>query len=659
MRMLNLARAAVLLSVCLPAVWAHDDDPKILDREPRYEGPGYRAALRDNAPVFASSNVTLLSWLTVGELSSGAANANDCWGYVSPSGREYAIIGVSDATVFVEITDPANATIVASLSGPSSLWRDIKVYQDFAYSVSEGGGGIQVFDMSQIDNGVVTLVNTITSGGTSATHNVAINTDSGYLYRCGGGNNGLRIYRLNNPAFPQYVKSWSDKYVHDVHVTTYTSGPYAGREIAFASGGFNGGNQNTGVDILDVTDKNNIFTISRIQWSERGYSHQCWLSPDKTVLYINDELDEQTYVKPTTTHFFDVSNLEYPKELGTFTSGSTAIDHNLYTRDTLVFEANYRSGLHVFDATDPTNPVEVAYFDTYPFNDAAQFNGLWSNYPYFPSGTVIGSDIERGLFVWRIDVPLSIRLLDARPEQVNRAGGDTLDVEVIENNPGAFAGGSVTLHYDYGFGTQSVAAEWLGGNTFRITFPPVPCNSTIQWYVTADASDGVSASSPVAAPTTTYTAFAPGDPTIVIADDMEAAGGWTVDFNTGSDTATTGVWEHGDPIGTIAQPEDDHSASGVNCWFTGNAPRGSLDSENEVDHGRTTLTSPAYDLSGYDEPMIGFWLWFSNDKGLNPQTDSLLVRLSTDDGATWPIIAEEVGPDGIETTGGWTYHTIR
>ena len=659
MRTLIACCAAALLSFSLPVSWAHDDDPKILDRMPRYEGPGYRAALRENPPEFDSSNITLMSWLTVGELNSSAAGANDCWGYVSGSGREYALIGVSDATVFVEITNPGNATVVAVESGPSSLWRDVKVYQNYAYSVSEGGSGIQVFDLSQIDNGVVTHVNTITSGGTSATHNVAINTASGYLYRCGGSSNGLRIYRLTNPAAPQYVRSWSDKYVHDAHITSYTSGPYAGREIAFVSCGFNGGFQATSVDILDVTDKNNIFTISRLQWAERGYSHQCWLSPDKAILYVNDELDEQSFRKLTTTHFFDVSDLEYPRELGTFSSGSTSIDHNLYTRGTLVFEANYRSGLRVFDATDPADPVQVAYFDTFPNNDSAQFNGLWSNYPIFPSGTVIGSDIERGLFVWRIDVPLSIRFVDPRPEQVNRSGGDECLVEVIENNPGTLEPDTIVLHYDYGFGAQSAAAEWVNGNTYRITFPSVPCNSTIQWYVTADATDGSTATSPINAPTATYTAFAPGDATVVQSDAMEAATGWSVDFNTGNDTATTGIWEFGNPNGTIAQPEDDHSPAGTNCWFTGNAPPGSLDSENEVDNGRTTLTSPAYDLTTFDEPVIGYWLWYSNDKGLNPQTDSLLVRLSTDDGATWDIIVEEVGPDGIETTGGWYYHTIR
>ena len=95
-------------------------------------------------------------------------------------------MGTSSSTVFVEVTNPGNPNVVAVRSGPGSLWRDVKTYQNYAYSVSEGGNGIQVFDLSNIDNGNVPLVNTVTTGGTTATHNVAIDETSGYLYRLGG-----------------------------------------------------------------------------------------------------------------------------------------------------------------------------------------------------------------------------------------------------------------------------------------------------------------------------------------------------------------------------------------------------------------------------------------------------------------------------------------
>jgi choice-of-anchor B domain-containing protein len=122
-------------------------------------------------------------------------------------------------------------------------------------------------------------------------------------------------------------------------------------------------------------------------------------------VYFNDEVDEQATGNPTTTRVIDVSDLSNPTQVAIFTNGNTARDHNLYTQGTLIFESNYRSGLRVFAAGNPLAPTEFAYFDTYPDDDNANYNGLWSVYPYFPSGTIIGSDIEKGLFVWTFTAP--------------------------------------------------------------------------------------------------------------------------------------------------------------------------------------------------------------------------------------------------------------
>ncbi|MEE9130378.1 MAG: choice-of-anchor B family protein, partial [Phycisphaerales bacterium] len=123
--------------------------------------------------------------------------------------------------------------------------------------------------------------------------------------------------------------------------------------------------------------------------------HQGWLSDDRHYLYVSDELDNLGR-----TSMFDVSDLTSPKFIGDFSSTApTATDHNLYVRDGFIFETNYTSGLRVFNACDPVNPVEVGFFDTFPANDDPGFSGAWSNYPFFPSGTVIVSDRSGGLFV--------------------------------------------------------------------------------------------------------------------------------------------------------------------------------------------------------------------------------------------------------------------
>ena len=170
--------------------FAHDDDQWEHDRKPPYAGDGWLESQGGSPPVtFPSQGVDLRSWIPVGDLDPAATSANDIWGYVSPLGREYALIGISTGTAFVEITDPGNAQLVDVISGPTSSWRDIKTYGTTAYAVSEGGNGIQVIDLSQIDAGVVSLVNTVTTGGRLASHDVAVNTESGMLYRAGGGGN--------------------------------------------------------------------------------------------------------------------------------------------------------------------------------------------------------------------------------------------------------------------------------------------------------------------------------------------------------------------------------------------------------------------------------------------------------------------------------------
>ena len=391
---------------------AHDDLEWELDRQVRYAGAGWLESEGGGVAVdFPSSGIDLRSWISLPEFDPETVSANDCWGYVAPSGREYALIGLSLGTAFVEVSDPGNAQIVDVIAGPSSDWRDIKTYQQFAYAVSEGGGGIQVFDLSQIDSGVVSLVNTVTTGGRLQTHNVAVNTESGRLYRAGGGGNnpvnGLRIYSLADPSAPAFVGEWHDRYCHDAQVVTWTEPPYVGVEVAFCYANDTTVSGNPGIEILDVSDPASIGVIGSINLSlppifshPAYYAHQGWLSPDRQYVYFNDEVDEAATGNPTTTRVIDISDLSNPTQVAIFTNGNTARDHNLYTQGELIFESNYRSGLRVFSASNPIAPIEIAYFDTYPDDDNANYNGLWSVYPYLPSGTIIGSDIEKGLFVW-------------------------------------------------------------------------------------------------------------------------------------------------------------------------------------------------------------------------------------------------------------------
>ncbi|MHC4376431.1 MAG: choice-of-anchor B family protein [Planctomycetota bacterium] len=635
----------------------HENDPKAQGRLPAYRGRGFRAAQsRRPQPTIAAAltptsfpadGVALAAWLPLDELD-GAGSGSDCWGYTAPSGREYALMTTSRGTLVVEISTPSDPQIIANIDGPDSIWRDVKTYQDHAYVVSEGGGDIQVLDLSQIDSGVVSLVNTVGGGGSSATHNVTIDTESGYLYRSGGSTNGIRIFSLADPANPVYLNEWDTRYVHDCQAITYTSGPNAGKRIVFACSGFNGGFDETAVDVLDVTDPFNIVNLSRESWPNAAYSHQCWLSPSGQYLYVNDELDETFNGDLTKTIILDVSNLNNIQYAGDFTNGLEATGHNLYVSGNQLFEANYRSGVRIFDVTNETNPTETAFFDTFPEGDDAPLNGLWNVYPFFPSGTVIGSDFERGLFVWTVGDGLSFDIIGGAPLEI-APSGQSLTINVTQDPPGSLVPGSLKLFYDAGNGTQSLDLVNVIGNTYTVTFPELPCGAELPFYLSGETTSGAVFNDP---PTSSGEVYAPlVSPGVQTAEsfDMESDDGWI--SGASGDDATTGIWTRGNPIGTESQPEDDNSANGTDCWFTGQGSVGGSLGEQDIDDGQTTLRTPVMNASGLQDPRVEYWRWYDND-GNSAVDDVFEVSISNTGGGNWTTV-EVLGPEEIGTFGGW------
>lgn len=350
---------------------------------------------------FDVSGITVMSNVPPRDLTCGL-HINDIWGYVSPSGREYAILGLGNGTAFVDVTDPVNPAVVDIVDDARSLWSDAAVYQEYAYNVNENGitgDGVQIIDLSDIDSGVVSLVGNWTGSGFTDAHNIAINEESGFAYLCipNVTGRGILILDLANPTAPVMAGSWdagTGRGVHDAQIVNWTGGPFDGREIAFCAV------EGDGLVILDVTNKASIVPIGSAVYPNLTYCHQLWLSEDRTRLYVNDELDElqDPDVTVTTTYVFDITDLTNPFLDTTFSSGSTAIDHNMMVRGDYLYEANYTSGLRVFDlAQDPI--AEIAYFDSHPEDDLPEFDGAWGVYALLPSGRIIVSDMTRGLYV--------------------------------------------------------------------------------------------------------------------------------------------------------------------------------------------------------------------------------------------------------------------
>jgi choice-of-anchor B domain-containing protein len=333
---------------------------------------------------------------------------NDIWGWTDPlDGKEYALFGRTDGTSFIDVTDPLNPVYLGNLpseNGGNTAWRDIKVYDNHALIVADqlNSHGLQVFDLTQLRGGVSLdpFTTTASFSGFGRAHNIAVDEQSGFAYVVGANvaSGGLYIIDVSDPTTPTLAGTYSgDGYTHDAQAVTY-HGPdtaHTGSEIVFAA------NEDT-LTIVDVTTKSSPSQLARVGYPDEHYSHQGWLTEDHRYFLMNDEADELNIPGTNTrTHVWDVADLDSPQYIGFHSGTLRTIDHNLYTRNGYLFEANYTSGLRILEPTNLATAsfTEVGFFDTYPADNNVTFNGAWSVYPYFDSGTVIVSDRQNGLFV--------------------------------------------------------------------------------------------------------------------------------------------------------------------------------------------------------------------------------------------------------------------
>lgn len=369
------------------------------------------------ADIYPCSNVELVAFMPLADIGGGSGN--DIWGWTDPlDGTEYALMGRSSGTSFVDMSDPENPVYLGDLpghNGSSSSWRDIKVYDDHAFIVSEAGGhGMQVFDLTQLSTVVsppVTFLETAHFDGFGSAHNIVINEDTGYAYGVGAGtcSGGLHFVDISTPTVPVDAGCYAgDGYTHDAQCVVY-NGPdaaHVGQEICFNL------NEDT-LTIVDVEDKGNPVMLSRTGYVGSSYTHQGWLTDDHSYFLLDDETDEIGAGVNTTTYIWDVTDLDNPVNTGNYVGADAASDHNLYIVGNLAFESNYNAGLRILDIADVANANlnELAFFDVYPENNAAGTGaGSWSNYPYFASGVIPVSSIDRGLFLLRPTLEPDFRL---------------------------------------------------------------------------------------------------------------------------------------------------------------------------------------------------------------------------------------------------------
>lgn len=332
--------------------------------------------------LFAQLNMEMLGQ------KSYSQDLSDVWGYVDEQGNEYALVGVYNGFSIVNVTDPANPEEVYFKSGPQSIWRDIKSYGDYAYISNESSGGVLIVDMSPLPDGEIT--NTANYTGDQypfqSIHNLYID-ESGKMYIMGAdnGSGGAIICDLTqDPMNPQELGRFNTYYLHDGMArgdTLWGGAIYQGKLVA-----------------IDVSNPENPQIMGTVSTPSQ-FTHNAWVSKDGSHVFTTDEV-EDGYVAA-----YDVTDLSNISETDRIQSNpfDDVIPHNAHVLDNFIVTSYYTDGVVVFDATKPGNLTKVGQFDTSPNYSGGGFNGCWGAYPFLPSGNILASDIEEGLYILSSD----------------------------------------------------------------------------------------------------------------------------------------------------------------------------------------------------------------------------------------------------------------
>ena len=370
------------------------------------------ACVNGMAGDYPCSNINLLSQLTLAELGaqSDAIKANRHWGWIDPTtGREYVIFGLTDATSFVDITDPVNPVFLGQLPSHDGIsqYRDFAVYGNYLFVVADNPThhGLQVFDLTDlrgVQNPPVTFSEAAHYAGFVAGHSLWMNDATGFLYvfrtvgdACG---NGVQIVNVQNPLQPSFAGCFgADQTPLSTGVCVLYEGPdhdYHGHEICFVGSDDN-------VTIVDVTNKSQPETVADFTYPDIARAHQGDLSVDQRYWLLGDMMDEHHNGFNTRTYAFDISDLDNPVVLGHFSHSTTSIDHDLFIIGSKVYQANWRAGLRILNISSLPDLSfrELGYFDTVPGSDSVDHSGAFAPYPWWSGAVVTISDTESGLFV--------------------------------------------------------------------------------------------------------------------------------------------------------------------------------------------------------------------------------------------------------------------
>ncbi len=590
------------------------------------------------------------------------------------NGSEYALVGAYNGFSIVDLNDPSTPVEVFFEPGPNSTWRDPFYHNGHAYCVTEGGGGLLIVDMSPLPNST-NLPTTLYTGSTydiSTCHNMFIDSDNDKAYLFGGNQiDGAIILDITHPMAPVELGIWNEYYIHDGFVRGDTLWAACLEDGAF---------------VVDVSVPTSPVVLAN--WDTPSeFAHNIWPTDDNAFCYTTDEVNSgyiASYDMSDLQNVVETDRNQHPLSEG-------VIPHNAHFLNDYVVTAHYRDGLTIHDVSDPTNVVLTGYYDSSPMAGGG-FNGAWGTWPYLPSGNLLVSDIEEGLFVLGATYKRAARFEGNVTEMGTGNPLNGVQIEVVaaglEENTDLFgnyatgvesAGTYSVIFQKGGYITQTISNVVLtNGQTTVLDVelePDVPfvmqgtvieagtglpiegasvqlTNDFFDVSLITDAQGIYSDNSffvveyEVSVGSWGYVGQCltvnpdtqnPSLPNIELesgyADDFSMDLGWSIEGN-----ATAGVWVRDYPIGTDydgtpANPSEDADGDcGGQAFITGNFA-GAVHLQ-DVDDGMTVLLSPSMDLSSFSQASLQFDYWFFNDGGNSTPNDQLIIKMNDGTGLT-------------------------
>ncbi len=615
--------------------------------------------MRIHLPVFLLLFSPILSFsqlnMVLQDSVTYTVGVNDVNGWVAPDGKEYALIGLNTGVAIVDINEDTLKE-VAFVAGVNNLWRDINTYGHYAYVSSEAYVGLLIIDLQYLPDSVQTFIwqdSLPTANGPKPfqkAHTLWTDED-GFLYLNGSNLNSGGVIMLDlkpNPIDPVFLGYAPAIYCHDA---------YSRDSIIYSAEIYTGD-----LAIYDAHDPQNITEIGRVK-TPYEFTHNAWLSDNSQYMFTTDER-ANSYV--TSYDISDPANIiELDRYRQASTEGSGNIGHNVYVWNDWLVVAYYANGTIIVDASRPDNLVEVGNFDSY-LGPNGSFPGVWGSYPWLPSGKILTSDRNSGLYVF---IPNYVHACFLEGTVVDSVSGLPLDnavVSIVSSEvvlpqatkpngefkmgkavPGQF---TITATKD-GYYPKSFAADFVNGEVLTpvIKLVPIPTyvvsGKVLQFtnenapfakvslvgpdgvYETTSDENGDFIMPALFAGTyelqagiwgqtyeTSLDLFQPEALTIHLVqgykDDFDVDLGWTV-----SGDATNGAWARGIPVGqllfenyTCGSTGDSPNDFGSLAYSTGLSSSANVQ-DDEVSGGTTWLVSPPMDLTSAIEPKISFDYW--------------------------------------------------